>query len=133
MAKKASLKEATLGSVAGSPRTPVAGLARLESAHPAIKHILDVLERLQSRPYATNAVIGGEPGTGKEGLARTLHELMHPRGAPLVSVSTMGRKESELAVELFGSAPSSRGERPTQGAVERADEGSLILEECVGL
>src|SRR6478736_1189682 len=111
----ASLGELTTGhDIKGS----VEGLKRLASSHPSVRHIVDVVEHLQARPYATNAVIGGEPGTGKEGLAHTLHELMHPDGdAPLVTVSTSGRAEEELAAELFGTAPKMRGERPTDGAI----------------
>src|SRR5579871_4719539 len=88
----ASLGEVTARRLEGS----VSGLVRLNSPHPSVRYILDVLERLQARPYLTNAVISGEPGTGKEGLAHTLHELMHPEGAPLISVSTAGRDEAGL-------------------------------------
>jgi DNA-binding NtrC family response regulator len=126
----ASLGELTAGHLKGS----VEGLKRLASPHPAVRHILDLVEHLQRRPYATNAVIGGEPGTGKEGLAHTLHELMHPDGdAPLVTVSTAGRAEAELAAELFGAAARVRGERPTEGAVAEADGGTLVLDEVIGL
>jgi len=127
----ASLGELTAGhDIKGS----VEGLKRLASSHPSVRHIVDVVEHLQARPYATNAVIGGEPGTGKEGLAHLLHELMHSDGeAPLVTVSTSGRHEEELAAELFGTAPKMRGERPTDGAVSEADGGTLVLDEVIGL
>lgn len=130
--QQASLGELTAGhDVKGS----VEGLKRLASSHPSVRHIVDVVEHLQARPYATNAVIGGEPGTGKEGLAHTLHELMHPSDgdAPLVTVSTSGRAEEELAAELFGSAPKVRGERPSEGAIAEADGGTLVLDEVIGL
>jgi DNA-binding NtrC family response regulator len=129
--QQASLGELTAGhDIKGS----VEGLKRLASPHPSVRHIVDVIEHLQARPYATNAVIGGEPGTGKEGLAHTLHELMHPDGdAPLVTVSTSGRAEEELAAELFGSAPKVRGERPSEGSIAEADGGTLVLDEVIGL
>ena len=111
MAKKkvesASLAEIAAGHFKGS----LEGLTRLASPHPSVRHILDILERLKARPYATNAVIRGEPGTGKEGLAHTLHDLMHPEGGPLVSVSTAGRSEDSVAAELFGAGPQHKGER----------------------
>ena len=126
----ASLGEITAGHIKGS----VEGLKRLGSPHPAVRHILEVIERLQAHPYSTNAIIGGEPGTGKEGLAHTLHELMHPENdAPLVTVSTSGRAEKELAEELFGTGPRVRGERPVDGAVAEADGGTLVLDEVIGL
>jgi DNA-binding NtrC family response regulator len=126
----ASLGELTAGNLKSSAE----GMKRLASSHPSVRHIVDVIQHLQRRPYATNAVIGGEPGTGKEGLAHTLHELMHPdTGAPLVTVSTSGRPEAEIGEELFGSAPRMKGERPTDGAVSDADGGTLVLDEVIGL
>jgi DNA-binding NtrC family response regulator len=125
---------ASLGELAGGrAKGSVEGLKRLASQHPAVRHIIDVVERLQARPYATSCVIGGEPGTGKEGLAHTLHELMHPDGAPIVSVSTAGRDEAELERELFGAAPRDKGDRGAEGAVDAADGGTLVLDEVVGM
>ena len=127
-------RESTLGTVLARPlRTSVAGLVRLESQHPAVRHILEVLELLQKRSYVTHALISGEPGTGKEGLAHTLHELMHPTGAPIVTVSTLGLSEADLAVELFGAVPHHRGETKIEGAVERADGGTIVLDEITAL
>jgi DNA-binding NtrC family response regulator len=125
----ASLGEVTAGTLKGSE----AGLTRLGSPHPSVRYILDVLERLRARSYATHAIIAGEPGTGKEGLAHTLHELMHPDGGPLVTVSTSGRPEAIVSAELFGAAPTHKGERPTDGAVADADGGTLVLDEVIGL
>jgi len=52
-------------------------------------HILDVIERLQDRPFRTNFLLVGEPGTGKDGLARALHQLVAP-GGPLVRLDVGG-------------------------------------------
>jgi len=124
-----SLAEVT----AGHFKTSVEGLTRLSSAHPSVRYILDVLNRLRARPYSTNCIVRGEPGTGKEGLAHTLHELMHPEGAPLVSVSTAGRPEEQVAIDLFGTGPRHKGERPIDGAVADAEGGTLVLDEVIGL
>ncbi|HEX4461414.1 MAG TPA: sigma 54-interacting transcriptional regulator [Polyangia bacterium] len=124
----------SLGEVtAGHFKSSIEGLTRLASQHPSVRYILDVLTRLRERPYATNVVVRGEPGTGKEGLAHTLHELMHAEGAPLVSVSTAGRPEEVVAAELFGAGPQLKGERPVDGAVAHADGGTLVLDEVIGL
>lgn len=125
----------SLGEVtaAGPFKSSIEGLTRLASQHPSVRYILDVLTRLRERPYATNAIIRGEPGTGKEGLAHTLHELMHPDGGPIVSVSTAGRPEDTVAAELFGAGPRVKGERASDGAVAQADGGTLILDEVIGL
>jgi DNA-binding NtrC family response regulator len=133
MSKKKS--EATsLGEVtAGHFKDSVAGMVRLASPHPSVRFVFDVLDRLRERSYATCAIVSGEPGTGKEGLAHTLHELMHPEGGPLVSISTYGRDEHTLAEELFGEAARNKGDRPTLGACGAADGGTLILDEVIGL
>ena len=124
----------SIGQLAAGYKGSVEGLKRLGSAHPSVRHIIDVVEHLQARPYSTNAVIAGEPGTGKEGLAHTLHELMHPDGdAPIVQVATAGRDPDVIAGELFGRGPSARGERPMDGAIARADGGTLVLDEVIGL
>jgi DNA-binding NtrC family response regulator len=134
MVKSRRAEPSSLGEVtAGHFKSSIEGLTRLASEHPSVRHILDVLTRLRERPYATNAVIRGEPGTGKEGLAHTLHELMHPEGAPLMSVSTAGRPEESVAIELFGAWPRHKGERPVDGAVADADGGTLVLDEVIGL
>jgi DNA-binding NtrC family response regulator len=133
MSKKKA-EPSSLGEVtAGHFKSSIEGLTRLASQHPSVRHILDILTRLRERPYATNAIIRGEPGTGKEGLAHTLHELMHPDGAPLVSVSTAGRPEESVALELFGAWPRHKGDRPVDGAVAEADGGTLVLDEVIGL
>jgi DNA-binding NtrC family response regulator len=128
-AEPASLAEVT----AGRFKSSVDGLSRLSSTHPSVRYILDVLTRLRGRSYATNAVVRGEPGTGKEGLAHTLHELMHPEGAPLVSISMAGRPEEVVAAELFGAAPRLKGERPLEGLVAEAEGGTLVFDEAIGL
>lgn len=124
----------SLGELTATPlKGSAAGLIRLASPHPLVRHIVEVVERLQARPYTTCALIGGEPGTGKEGLAHTLHELMHGEDAPLLTVSTLGRDEDEVADELFGAAPQQKGERAVDGAVAEADGGTLVLDEVIGM
>jgi DNA-binding NtrC family response regulator len=118
---------------AGTLKTSEEGLERLASPHPSVRFILDVLERLRERSYTTHAIVAGEPGTGKEGLAHTLHDLMHPDGGPLITVSTSGRPEAVVSAELFGTAPHAKGERPTDGAVHDADGGTLVLDEVIGM
>jgi DNA-binding NtrC family response regulator len=120
----------SLGEVTAGLRTSTENLLRLASPHPSVRHVIEVVGRLQVRPYITNAVIGGEPLLAGAGLAHTLHELMHPDGAPLVLVATAGRAEAELAGELFGRAPAHKGERPSDGAVGDADGGTLVLEDA---
>jgi DNA-binding NtrC family response regulator len=133
MAKK-NKDPSSLGEVVAlRGRGSLDGMRRLASAHPGVRYIVEVVERLKARPYATNVLIGGEPGTGKEGLAHTVHELMHPDGAPLISIATGGRSDEDLAAELFGVAPRVKGDRSTQGAVEMAEGGTLVIDDVAWL
>ena len=76
-------------------------------------------------------LIQGETGTGKEFLARGLHEASGLSGS-FVAVNCAAIPESLIEAELFGHAPgaftgaSARGRR---GLVEEADGGTLFLDE----
>jgi DNA-binding NtrC family response regulator len=103
----------------------IKSLIRVSSSHPAMGRVLDVLERLQDHPFRTNAVILGEPGTGKDGLARALGQLITP-GRPLVRLDVVGFSEEAALVALCG-----RGKTP--GAAEQAHRGLLVIEEVTAL
>jgi DNA-binding NtrC family response regulator len=103
----------------------IGALIRMTAPHPAMTRILDVIERLQERPFPTNVMLLGEPGTGKEGLARALHHLISP-DAPLVRLDVANFPEREALLRLCGD-----GKHP--GAAQRADGGALLIEEVAGL
>lgn len=103
----------------------IGALIRMTSAHPAMTRILDVIERLSDRPYRTNFVLLGEPGTGKEGLARALAHLTCA-GGPLVRYDVSGFPEADALALLCGSGR--RG-----GLAEAADGGTILIEEAAGL
>jgi two-component system, NtrC family, response regulator HupR/HoxA len=117
----------------------ISALIRMTASHPALTAILDVVERLQDTPFRTNFVLLGEPGTGKEGLARALHHLMHEGGSheggsnggaatpgPLVRLDVMGFSDADALAALVGFGK-------TPGAAHRAHGGTLLVEEVAGL
>ncbi len=107
----------------------ISALIRMTASHPALTAILDVVERLQDTPFRTNFVLLGEPGTGKEGLARALHHLMHEGGAtpgPLVRLDVMGFSDADGLAALVGVGKA-------QGAAQRAHNGTLLIEEVAAL
>src|SRR5687768_14744963 len=105
----------------------ISAIVRYRSDHPGSRKILDTLDRLLERPYATHILIHGEPGTGKEGLARALHAAMHAdANRPFVKVATGHRDRTELLRELFGTATET-------GAFARADGGTLYLDDIARL
>jgi DNA-binding NtrC family response regulator len=97
----------------------------MTAPHPALTAILDVIERMQEEPYRTNFVLLGEPGTGKEGLARALHYLTCPDG-PLVRLDVAGFSDDDALIAL-------RGTGKEEGAAHRADGGTLLIEEAAGM
>ena len=109
----------SLASMHPSAARWIGALIRMASTHPAMTQILDVVERLQDRPYRANCLLLGEPGTGKEGLARALHHLM-ASGTPLVRVDLGGHADDEALSALAGLA-------------REAEGGMLLIEEVAGL
>jgi Nif-specific regulatory protein len=103
----------------------IGAMIRVTSSHPGMTKILDVVERLSERPYRTNFVLVGEPGTGKEGLGRALAHLTCPTG-PLVRYDVAGFPEEDALDLLCGTARRS-------GIAEAADGGTIFIEELAGL
>jgi DNA-binding NtrC family response regulator len=103
----------------------IGAFIRISAAHPAMTRILDAIERLQDRPFRTNFLLTGEPGTGKDGLARAFHQLVAP-GGPLIRLDVSGFPEEAALEALCGAGRD-------KGAAEEADRGILVIEEVVGL
>ncbi len=124
--KSAAKKSATpLGAMHPAAARWIGALIRMTAPHPALTAILDVVERLQEAPYRTSFVLLGEPGTGKEGLARALHHLACA-GGPLVRYDVAGFSDDDALAALLGAGKDA-------GAARRAHGGTLLIEEAAGL
>lgn len=82
-------------------------------------------------PFDAPVLIEGETGSGKELLARFVHDRSARRGRPLVAVNCAAIPDELLEAEFFGHArgafTGAAASRP--GLVEAADGGSLFLDE----
>ena len=96
---------------------------------PALLNVLQQLER--AAPTDATVLILGETGTGKELLARAIHNLSARRARPLVKVNcgaiAAGLVESELFGHVKGAFTGALDKRT--GRFELADGGTLFLDE----
>jgi sigma-54-specific transcriptional regulator len=92
----------------------------------------DLLHRIrQIAPSAATVLVMGETGTGKEIVARHIHDLSPRAGQPFVAVNCGAFSETLVESELFGHE---RGAftgavAPKQGWFEAAQGGTLFLDE----
>ncbi|MCP4660459.1 MAG: sigma-54-dependent Fis family transcriptional regulator, partial [bacterium] len=96
--------------------------AELEQVRTAIAHVADL---------DVPVLIRGETGTGKELVARALHEHSPRHGKPFVSVNVGALPPSLAVAELFGCKKGAYtgAVRDRPGYFGRADGGTLFLDE----
>lgn len=99
------------------------------AASPKMIALLEALER--TRPGNAPKLLRGEPGTGRQSVARALHVQSAEGEGPFVSVCCAGRDENQLETDLFGSPQFSPGGHrlPDEGLLFEARGGTLYLEE----
>ncbi len=101
---------------------------------PAMRRAVDLAERGASAPTTTTLLVTGETGTGKDLIARHVHELSGAAG-PLVTIDCASLPETLLESELFGhergaytGATDARA-----GRLEAARGGTLVLDEIAAM
>ncbi len=97
--------------------------------HPEMLSIMETVTRVA--PTNARVLIMGENGTGKELVARKLHELSKRAGEPFVEVNCAAIPEELIESELFGHEKGSFTGAVSQriGKFELADGGTLFLDE----
>ncbi|UFH54202.1 sigma-54 dependent transcriptional regulator [Spirosoma sp. KNUC1025] len=99
----------------------------------AMRPILDTVE--QVAPTDANVLILGENGTGKDLIARAIHEQSHRSDKPFVSIDVGALTESLFESELFGHVKGAftdaRDDRA--GRFEEANGGTIFLDEIGNL
>lgn len=120
-------RAAAIAAPAAGGETPLLGRS------PAIARIFSLIER--AAPTEANVLILGENGTGKELVARELHNRSRRADGVLVSVDLGAVAENLFESELFGHVKGAftdaRGDRI--GRLQAADGGTLFLDEVGNL
>ena len=113
-------------------RSRTDGAAPLIGSSLAIRLVRDRIERVAATDFTV--LIEGDSGTGKELVARQIHELSRRRRAPFVAVNCAAIVETLLEAELFGiEERTATGVRGRRGKFEHAHEGTLFLDEVSDL
>jgi DNA-binding NtrC family response regulator len=100
---------------------------------PAMRSVLELISRVG--PSDANVLITGEPGTGKEVVARTLHAISVRANKPMVTVNAGGLSEGVFESELFGHVKGAFTDAKMDrvGRFELADTGTLFLDEIANV
>lgn len=104
--------------------------SRIIGKSPAILDIFNLIERV-CRNREVSVLIGGETGTGKEVVAKTIHENSSVGNELFVEVNCAAIPEHLLESELFGCEKGAYtgADRRRRGLFELADGGTLLLDE----
>lgn len=105
-------------------------LDRLAGGDSKMQRLLDQAKRLVNKKV--NILVHGETGTGKEVIARALHDSSSRREKAFVAVNCAAIPESLIESELFGyTAGSFTGGRSKgmRGLILQSDGGTLFLDE----
>lgn len=95
----------------------------------AMREILRLIQKVA--PSDASVLVTGEHGTGKEVVARWIHELSGRRQGPFIAVNAGGLSDGVLESELFGHVRGAFTDAKADriGCFEMADEGTLFLDE----
>jgi DNA-binding NtrC family response regulator len=95
----------------------------------AMQRVFQQIARVAST--AVTVFISGESGSGKEMVARTVHDLSRRRKQPFLAVNCGAISPHLIESELFGHEKGSftGADRPHEGFFQRAHGGTLFLDE----
>ena len=108
------------------------GAAPLIGSSESMRDLRERIERVAATDFTI--LIEGASGSGKELVARQIHELSARRRGPFVAVNCAALVDSLLEAELFGIEDrTATGVRGRKGKFEHAAGGTLFLDEVADL
>ncbi|MCC6965090.1 MAG: sigma-54-dependent Fis family transcriptional regulator [Nitrospira sp.] len=116
-----------------SLRTKVERKFELIGQAPVMQQLKQLIET--AGPTNSRVLIGGENGTGKELVARAIHQHSHRASRPFVAVNCAAIPETLIESELFGHERGAFSGATTmkRGQFEQADGGTLFLDEIADM
>ncbi len=114
---------------ASASGTPPAKAPRIIGDSPMMQTVFRTIGRLSRA--AVTVLITGESGSGKELVARTLHDHSPRRDKPFIAINTAAIPAELLESELFGHERGAftGAHQKRNGRFEQADGGTLFLDE----
>lgn len=106
----------------GVPPGAIEHFGQLVGVTPAGRELFRIVRKVA--PSSSAVLLEGEDATGRGMLAEQLHALSPRQEHPLVRVDLETVPAEEVSRALFGEA----GEPPTLGLIERANHGTLFVE-----
>jgi two-component system response regulator AauR len=128
-----ALEQRRLAREVSSLRRQLAGKQALEQrllgTSPAMQHLRELISNIADT--AANVLIEGETGTGKELVARCLHDFSRRKAQAFVALNCAGLPEQLFESEIFGhEAHAFTGANKRRiGKIEHANGGTLLLDE----
>ncbi|REJ71458.1 MAG: sigma-54-dependent Fis family transcriptional regulator [Planctomycetota bacterium] len=107
----------------------VRGKSELIGETPGMERVKKLVEKIA--PTESAVLILGETGTGKELVAKNIHDLSDRADMPFVAVNCGALPENLVESELFGHKKGAftGADQPRKGLIEVANGGTLFLDE----
>ncbi len=105
------------------------GIEGIVGQDPAMQRVLALVRQIA--PTAASVLILGASGTGKELVARAIHNLSPRQKRPFVAINCGGMSEGTIESELFGHVKGAYtgAVADREGKFEYANGGTLLLDE----
>ena len=122
------LSPSASGSGGRGPQAGPPDFKNLIGKHPLFQECLDMADMTSQRD--SHVMLVGKTGTGKEVLAKRIHNLSPRRGRPFLAINCAAIPEALLEGILFGTAKGVyTGAVERKGLFEQAQGGTLFLDE----